>query len=149
YNITFTAVQDADDANPDDNVRTSSFRISEAEYARDRGAAENEFTNYDDDYKLGTTYYIEDNETLYCLGVALSTSSVAGATYNLELLDAFEFGYIGETTLAEVPVDNLNGPGDSNWEYRWMDGPVTLTAGTDYLAVVNHFGGSPDVVARL
>lgn len=150
FDITYSAISGAEDINPADNERTSWFEVSEAMYAFDRGVAEGEFTNFDDDYKLGTTFYMEVDEDLHCAGVALGTSSVTGTSYNIELLDRAELGYIAESQLATVPdVDGLNDPGESKWQWTFMDGVIPMLAGSEYTLVLNHFGGADDVVLRL
>lgn len=149
YNITYSTVQENEDSEPEDNEAYGSFQISEAEYARDLGVSQGEFSNFDDAHKVGTTYYMENEETLHCIGVALSSNSDPGTSYNLELLDAFDLAYISETEIAEVPADNLNEPGDSNWEWTPMIAPATLVAGSDYAVVLNHFGGEDLAMARL
>lgn len=150
YMVNFSTVQDATDENDVDNVGMSSFQISDGQYARDRGVAEGEFTNFDDDYKLGTTFYMEVDEVLHCIGVALGTTSIPGTSYTLELLDGIDLEYITETELATVPdIGGLNELGDSKWEWSDLASPALLTEATDYCAVLNHFGGDDDVVARL
>lgn len=150
YNITYTLLLDAEDENLDDNVSTGSFAISESVYARDNGARNGEFTNFDLDYKLGTTFFMEVDETVHCVGVALSASSVSGTSFNMELLTGAELDYIAETNLAEVPAaSELNEPGDGNFFWTWMESPTSLMAGDDIAVVVNHFGGDDDVVLSL
>jgi len=150
YTITYTLIQNEDDENLVDNTTTGSFQVSQSSYARDRFVRTGQFTNFDADYKLGTTYYMETSETLHCIGVALSTSSVTNATFNMELLDAFDLAYIGETNLGTVPAaSQLNAVGQGNFYWQFMDSPVGLDQGTDYCVVLNHFGGADDVVLAL
>lgn len=150
YSITFIALQDEVDENEDDNIGTASFSVSDAIYARDRGVAEGEFTNFDDDYKLGNLFYMEVDEDLYCIGVALSSSSIEGTSFNMELVDGVDLNYLTETEFMTVPsIDQLNEPGDSNWIWANLAEPAVLSEGTDYGVVLNHFGGADQVVARL
>lgn len=150
YTITYTIIFDAEDDNADDNVSTRSFSVSESVYARDRGARTGEFTNFDNDYKLGTTFFMESDETVFCVGVALGSSSVPGTTFNMELLTGAELDYIAETSLTEVPAaSELNEPGEGNFMWTFMDTPTSFLAGDDMAVVLNHFGGDDDVVIAL
>lgn len=150
YMITFTAIQDAEDENDVDNTGSANFWVSDAEYARDRGVAQGEFTNYDDAYKLGTTYFMEVDEELHCIGVALSNTSTENATFNMELIDGSSLDYMAESALAFVPsADNLNDVGDSNWTWVPMENAIPLSAGTDYGVVLNAFAGTDIVNIRL
>lgn len=152
YTLAYSVTSDYEDENPIDNVAAASFVISDATYARDAGSQTGAFTNFTLDYKLGTTFEVSAEETLYCIGAALSNESVTGASFNMELLDknTAEYDYIAETLILEVPVGeflNENGTGIFTWQY--MDSPVMLLPGEAYLPVVNHFGGDDDVVVSL
>jgi hypothetical protein len=150
YTITYTIIQNGDDDNPVDNATTGTFAISAATYARDRGARTGQFTNFDNDYKLGTTFYMESNETVHCVGVALSTTSVPGTTFNMEILSGGSLDYIAETDLGTVPPTNqLNAVGGGNFYWQNMESPVNFFAGDDIAVVLNHFGGADDVVLSL
>lgn len=150
YTLSFEVSSDSEDIAPDNNVGSASFMISEAEFARDAGAQTGTFTNFVDDYKLGTVFQVVNDETLYCIGGALSNTSVTGTSFNYELLDAIDLLYIGETEILEVPVGEfLNSTGTGNFTWQYMDMPAALTAGTGYTAVINHFGGEDDVILSL
>lgn len=151
YTVTFTAIQDVADDNPEDNTRSTSFAISEAEFARDRYTREGEFTNYDDYYKIGSWFYMENEEDVYCIGAALSATSVPGTFYSMQLLNSettFMDMFIAETGYVTVPPQEyLNEAGDAIFTYVWMteeQNPVPLPEG-DIFVALNHDGG-PDAV---
>lgn len=142
YTIEYSTVQENEDEDPEDNVAAGSFEISDGIYARDLGFRASEFSNFDDDHKVGTSFYIENAATLYCVGVALSSNSNPGTSYNVELLDAFSLSYLNETVIAEVPEQGLlNEIGESKWEWLDMTAPFNLIVGEDYVVAMNHFGG--------
>lgn len=150
YTLEFTLLSDEDDANPEDNGGFDSFMVSEAEYARDRHVQTGEYTNFDDAYKLGTAYYIENEVELHCIGAALSETSDIGTSFSFELLDGLNFDYISESEIVEVPpMEYLNADGEGKFFWAWMIAPVTLISNEDYLPVVNHFGGEEAVIVSM
>jgi hypothetical protein len=155
FSIDFTIISDFEDDFPLNNSMQRYFAISQmglfgviAQYARDSNSMDGSFTNFTNDYKIGNAFYIENPATIGTIGVALAQGSVPGTTFNLELLSFPELDYIAETELITVPpLSQLNEIGGSNFIWAYMDGYfVSLDAGSNYVVVVNHFGGPNDVV---
>jgi len=155
YNIDYTVISDVEDDFPANNSMQRTFAISYtnmfgmiAPYARDSNSMDGSFINFTNDYKIGNAFYMENPATIWAIGVALAEGSVPGTTFNLELLSFPELDYIAESELITVPPSNeLNEIGGSNFIWAYMDGSfVSLNAGSNYVVVVNHFGGPNDIV---
>lgn len=151
YSVSFELISSAEDENPEDNVGTdTSFRVSEAEYARDRYTSTGAFTNFDNDYRIGTMFFMEDNADLHCIGVGLSNQSDPGTLFALEVRADDLETFIAESLPAEVPPNQfLNATGGSQLTWQFMEFPVPLFAGDDIFFGVYHYGGDDDVVVSL
>jgi hypothetical protein len=159
YVVSFTIISEVEDDFPENNSAQRTFAISSggifmypnpaSTYARDSGSMEGSFTNFTNDYKIGNAFYMENPATIWAIGVALAQGSVPGIAFNLELLSFPDLDYMGETELMTVPPSNqLNEIGGSNFIWAEMESytGVSLNAGSNYVVVVNHFGGPNDIV---
>jgi len=151
YSITYTIIQNEVDGYEENNVEFGFFKISEGEYARDRFQSTGQFTIPTSDYKLGNRFYMEIDEDIHCIGAALGNSSVPGTFFTYEVIEADYFEFIAESTLASVPPSNeLNAIGGDVFQWTYMEGPVLVHAGVDYVVALNLFGGgSADVILSL
>jgi hypothetical protein len=147
YTVTYTVIQNEEDANPDDNVATRTFMVDEAMYARDRNGSAFTSNVGLGEFWGGPGFYIEENANLYCIGAALGSTSVPGTFFDFELRDGFDIEFLAATNSAEVHESMLNGAGDENFTWLAMeDGAIPLFAGDDYVAMFHHYGGA-DVVS--
>lgn len=148
YTVSFELISSADDVNPEDNVADdTSFRVSDSEYARDRFVRTGQMTNFDDNYVLGTMYFMENNEDIHCLGAGLSNASDPGTVFTMQILADNLDDFIAETLPLPVPpAAYLNAAGQGKITWQFTEFPVPVFAGDDIFIGVNHFGGDDQVV---
>jgi hypothetical protein len=152
YNITYTIIQNEDDEFTDNNTASGSFGISQGVYARDLGVSTGYWNSFINDYKYGTSYYMDTDETIHCVGVALSNQSNQGTPYNIEIrqVEGDDFYYVAESELAVVPpINQLNDIGGSEFIWLAMETPTALSEGVDYCVLLQNFGGSNSVKISL
>jgi hypothetical protein len=146
YDINFSVTGDSVDTDPSDNQLTDSVGVTNYIFARDRGQLEQLW--YDDAsgsaYKIGNAYHIVADEQLYGIQVALYDSSTTGIELTAQLLDpnTANFDILAESEYHTLTQDELSGPGEANFINFTFNPPVDLTAGTDYVVALNHFGGA-------
>lgn len=148
YTVSFELISSAEDFNPEDNVADdTSFRISEDEYARDRYARTGEYTNFEDPgYVLGTMFFMENDQTIHCIGAALSNSSDPGTVFNFQIYDD-ALAYLAESLTLPVPTGEfLNATGEGKFTWQYTESPIPVASGTDIFFGVNHYGGDDEVI---
>jgi hypothetical protein len=152
YNIIYTIIQNEDDEFTENNTASGSFGISQGVYARDLGVSAGYWNSFINDYKFGTSYYMDTEETIHCVGVALSNQSNQGTPYNIEIrqVEGDDFYYVAESELATVPpINQLNDIGGSEFIWLAMETPTVLSEGVDYCVLLQNFGGSNSVKISL
>lgn len=142
YTISYTVHQDQEDVNPDDNIATDTFSVTDGMFARDRGGVFFTANTGNAEFWGGPGYHMISNEDLYCIGAAVAATSVPGTIFNFELRDGLDIEFLAESEISNISEDMLNEAGESN--YTWLDmsgGPIPLLAGEDYVAMFHHYGG--------
>lgn len=147
HNITFSVSADDEDGNPANNSLTDKVTVSQYIYARDDNSRSGNTTNTQNPdepnaaFLLGNWFHIKEAVTLYGIDVVFATGSDVGSIVNCQLLnDARE--PIAETVEHELVSGDLNALNGNHFVTFMFDEPVPLTAGSDILPVVQHFGGS-------
>ncbi|MBL7964474.1 MAG: hypothetical protein JNM31_11610 [Flavobacteriales bacterium] len=147
YTVEFTLTADDPDDDPSDNVLSKSYAISQYVFARDRGVVNGRYSNEGDAYDLGNWFHIVNGgDVLYGIDVAIHNTTPEGVLITGTLYDANR-DPIATTQEYEVQASDLNANGGSTFvtlPFAVADRP-TLLAGSDYLAMVNHFGGASDL----
>ena len=144
HNITFTVTGDATDNSPADNVATAKIAVTDYIYARDENSRDGGYDDNNDPgsaFKLGNKFYCNVDETAYGIDVAFSIVSAVDVELNAQILDPATEEPLYETGYSTVTSADLSPLGGNKMLHFFFDTPVQLSAGTDYLVVVQHFGG--------
>jgi len=138
YTITYTLHQDQDDENPDDNMATRSFKISDTDFARDEEGVNFIINPGTGEYWAGPGFSLVSQENLYCIGAAISDQSGVGSFFSYELRNG-DLEYMDETATVEVTENMFNAAGEEN--FTWLPvGPLPLFAGDNYVVQFHGFG---------
>jgi len=150
HTIYYSVSADGADTDTSDNSGSLSVGVSNFVYARDAGSLEYLLrdTTTGPAFKVANGFYVNVDEMLYSIDVAFYDSSATGLELNAQLLDpnTANFDPIAESEYHTLVASELSGGGEGNFVRFFFDPPVQLTAGTDYLAAVQHFGGADVVV---
>jgi hypothetical protein len=147
YNISYSVTGDNPDTDTTNNDLSNSVEVSSGVFGRDDNVLA--YLQYDDTtgsaFKVGNGFHVIADEMLYSIDAAFYTSSNVGSglELNAQLLDpnTANFDPLAESTYTTVYQSDLTPADGANFVHFMFDPPVQLTAGTDYLAVVQHFGG--------
>ncbi len=146
HNMTFTVSSDSIDGSPADNVATAKIAVTNYIYARDEDSRDGGYNDNDqgDAFKLGNKFYCNVDETAYGIDVAFSIASAYGVELNAQILDTTDPTYppLYETGYYTLDSTDRSPLGGNHFVHFIFDTPPQLTAGTDYLVVVQHFGGA-------
>jgi hypothetical protein len=152
YTVTYTASQDETDLDLSNNVKMSSFEVTDTVYALDNGIYGGEWWNQDtqglgsDPFHLGTAFEINEDDIATSISVYIGPNTVAGATIILEL---YEYDAAGEAfpvnTVAESDIYDVVAADIGTWITVPLQSNYQVTSGTPVMASVYHFGG-PNVV---
>lgn len=143
------------DATPTNNVDTLYHWINSNLYAVDdntyRGAGL--WNGAGNSYEMGPLYMINTNVNLYSIDVALTGNTDAGVVmcaklYEIDGTGAFVLvdetcGGADEITVTAGDISTGN---TITWVHNVFATPVALTAGTEYIACVSHYGGADELV---
>jgi hypothetical protein len=147
YTITYTIVQDQEDADPSDNVATRTFTVSPGEFARDNGNL-NAISNLGlDDFWGGNGFCFDEPGEIWCIGAALSNASDPDAFFQYEIRAFSSTGldYVTATDLLQVDesVMTLNGAGGNAYTWAMIDGgALPVFENDEYVAMFNTFTGN-------
>jgi hypothetical protein len=145
YDITYTLIQDQEDANEDDNVDTRSFEITDGVMARDEGSLDAIAALGLDDFWGGPGYCFESDGEIHCIGAAISSTSTIDAFFDFELraFSATGLDYVANTDLLQVNEELLNDGGGNTFHWGFLEGgPVPVFAGDEYVAMFHTFSGT-------
>jgi hypothetical protein len=144
HTVSFTLSSDSTDIAPDDNSASVAVTVSDYTYAVDDDSRDGGYNDNDngDAFKLGNAFYINQDAMLYGVDVAFSIVSATDVEVNCQLLAASDFSVLAETAYHTLTPDDLSALGGNTMVSFPFDSPVNLSAGTDYVVVVNHFGGA-------
>jgi hypothetical protein len=140
YTIQYTIIQDQVDDFVQNNIGWREFQISESEYALDLGHHEFTFGSIGGNYKTGNAFFMEVQDSIYCVGIALANTSIPGSYYNFELkeIENNELIDLSSSMVGQVPsVNELNAIGDGNFIWTSMSAPIFLDENTDYAVFLN------------
>ncbi len=136
---------------PSLNRDTARVIVSQYTYARDENSRDNNISdNADGDpFKAGNKFFVSADQMLYGIDVGFASVSEVGVELNAQLLDPNTSGYpeLAETGYHNLVTADLSPLGGNHMVSFIFDNPVQLTAGTDYMVVVQHFGGADVRVA--
>jgi len=146
YAINYSVASDSTDANPADNQVSDTVKVSSFIYARDKGILDGGYNDTDQGaaFKIGNVFHTIADETLYGIDVAFPTTSAVGMELNAQLLDPNDatFPPLAETSYRMIYSSDLCPTGGHKFVSFIFDTPVQLTAGSDYMVAVQHFGGA-------
>jgi len=167
YTVEFTADFDAiaSDPTPLNNEATSAFRVGPssglgARYGRDNDTYSGAglWNGAGEPYIMGVEYAINVNTTLYGIDIAMTASTDPGATICAVLYELDPNAASFQDIFVTVQDNCLDGiehtvvAGDISasptitWKTLKFVNPIPLTAGTNYVAAINSYGGAEDVV---
>ena len=148
YTMDYDITMDSLDSRPGDNVAQTEFAVDEWHYAVDEGARDFEDDNEGDAYYLGNAFYIENDQMLYGIDVAIDgTANSIGAIIDGLLLDV-NLDPIAITAEYEITTQQVfTGDGQADWITLKFDQPQQLIGGEEYVVVMEDFGGSDIEVA--
>jgi hypothetical protein len=144
YTVTRSITADSTDDVPANNVLANiSFGVTNYIYARDNNVVSGNTTNGTDGFEAGNLFDIVANQTLTAINVRLA-GGTSGTTVGTEIYAKLysidpttgDFIYEGESNPLIVAANNLN----TNLVMP-LQGPIQLTAGMTYLAVVGAYSG--------
>ncbi|MBS1583610.1 MAG: T9SS type A sorting domain-containing protein [Bacteroidetes bacterium] len=145
HSIYYSIASDSTEVDEADNADTLVIGISNYAFARDNGSRTGGYNDTDDGtpFKLANAFHVRNAQTLYGIDVAFSSASETGSILTAEVLanDA-NFTPIAETMEHELAPEDLSALGEGRFVSFIFEEGVPLTAGTDYLVAVRHFGGS-------
>lgn len=140
YTVTFTAQAPNEDATPADNVRTTTFQVSEAIYARDNGALTGHFeAGNDGNLIVCNAFHVAHAADLYALQVAVRTGSEVGSVLMADIRTGLN-DVLDYAMEVELGSDMMSGTNTGNFINLPFYNPVALEAGGDYLACVTTVG---------
>ncbi|MCB9170991.1 MAG: T9SS type A sorting domain-containing protein [Flavobacteriales bacterium] len=150
YSIALSVVQNETDDVPSNNTMTSTFAVSQYEWAQDDGICMSTQAqgpnNEQDQYELGNYFdVVQQGSQIEGVKVALHESTTPGALIYGVLCD-IDLGYIALTDDHEVQANELNPIGGSNFITLPFAEPLDLDAGTAYCVMVGYYGGAEDMV---
>jgi len=136
----------SDDADVDttNNLDTAKIQVSDFIYARDNGLRTGEVGD-SDPFLAGNWMYAQANDLVTAIMVCFSSSSNVGVEVNAQILDANR-DPIAETGYHTLTTNDLSPIGGNHFVWLPFDAPYELQAGSDYLVVLQHFGGASVMV---
>jgi hypothetical protein len=146
YSITATVASDSVETDITDNSATTSFQVSECTYARDLNSAQAFYQLESGDF-AGNLFDIYNDEAFSSIHVALGAGTVAGGTITGAIYEftGFDpatgdplFAFVDGSQTEEVTIfdTDLNAVNGNNFVCLPFTSPVTLNAGSVYLAAV-------------
>ena len=151
--VDYLLTADAADENPDNNMASQSFEVTDLSWGRDEGtpinAAPAEGT---DDYIAVSLFDIVDDVVIYAIDVAVMAGSETGTSIITHLFDGFDDNFLAEqyggilqsTDEFDIIAGNTNDVGVpvTNWYTLVFDEPYLASAGDWLGAGFEHYGGS-------
>ena len=151
--VDYLLTADAADENPDNNMASQSFEVTDLSWGRDEGtpvnAAPAEGT---DDYIAVSLFDIVDDVVIYAIDVAVMAGSETGTSIITHLFDGFDDNFLAEqyggilqsTDEFDIIAGNTNEVGVpvTNWYTLVFDEPYLASAGDWLGAGFEHYGGS-------
>ena len=153
--VTVDYVLSADDVdeNPDNNMTSQSFDVTDLAWGRDDGISTGAFpSDGTDDYIAVSLFDIVDDVVIYAIDVAIMDGSESGTSIISHLFDCFDDdsfveqygGIIQSTDEFDIIAGNTNTVGEevTTWYTMVFDEPYMAAAGDWLGAGFEHYGGS-------
>ena len=150
--VEYALTADAVDENPENNMASQSFEVTDLSWGRDDGvstaAAPGDGT---DDYIAMSLFDIVDDVVVYAIDVAIMDGSEAGTSVITHLFDLFDEnslteqygGLLQSTDEFDIIEGNTNAVGEvTSWYTFVFDEPYMAAAGDWLGAGFEHYGGS-------
>ena len=150
--VEYALYADAVDENPENNMASQSFEVTDLSWGRDDGvstaAAPGEGT---DDYIAMSLFDIVEDVVIYAIDVAIMDGSEAGTSVITHLFDLFDEnslteqygGLLQSTDEFDIIEGNTNAVGEvTTWYTFVFDEPYMAAAGDWLGAGFEHYGGS-------
>ena len=160
YDLALTVNMDSTDANPNNNLSTASYAVSEFQWGRDNGTILGTNTAADDfdDYIEMPRYQVLENTVIYGVDVAIMEGTEPFTPARGFLVDAsdetaLEDQYGGVMTYSDVvnlvPTNfNATNTDEITWYTFAFDDPYEAVAGQLLGAAFESFGGAPVLVGN-
>ena len=150
YTVTFNVSQTETDDVASNNSNVISFEVTDTVYAIDNGNYGGQWWNLEDSpgssaaYELGVVYEVVADEYVTSASIYIGDNSVVGAIYEVALYvyDAGQAAYV-LVDITDTYTINSGEPG--GWVTVPFSADIAVTAGSDYLLSIIHYGG-PDAV---
>lgn len=139
--LQFSVVADDIDADSTDNADSLTIQVSGTQYARDMGIPDSEVGEGADQFKAGNWFHMSQNEEVCMAWVAFSSESATGIEVNVQVLDT-AFQVVMESDYHTVVASDLSSVGEAVWVPLCFMNWIMFEQGTDYLVVLQHFGGA-------
>lgn len=144
YSVVYSLTSNEGDDLPGDTEGSGSFAVSDYIYAMDDGARDGTTDNLGEAYQIGNLIYIVNDDEITGIRVAIATGSSVGVNITGSLLDG-NFDPIDITEEYELSSGDFTTLGGANWIDLPFSSPVAVTAGEEYLIVIDHYGGADNV----
>ena len=151
--LDYLLTADAADENPENNMASQSFDVTDLSWGRDDGTPTNAApSDGTDDYIAVSLFDIVDDVVIYAIDVAIMDGSEAGTSIISHLFDVFDDnsfveqygGILQSTDEFDIIAGNTNEVGVpvTNWYTMVFDEPYMASAGDWLGAGFEHYGGS-------
>ena len=142
YTVNYSVAGTNTDTDTSDNALSKSFKVSNGVYASDEGGVAYALRDSADlAFKMANGFYVNVDELLVSIDVAFAPNSATGVDVGAMLMDP-NFNSIVESPYHVLEASDLSAAGGETFVSFVFDPPYQLTAGTDYLAGIQHFGGA-------
>ena len=151
--VDYLLTADAADENPDNNMASQSFEVTDLSWGRDEGTPVNAApADGTDDYIAVSLFDIVDDVVIYAIDVAVMAGSETGTSIITHLFDGFDDNFLAEqyggilqsTDEFDIISGNTNEVGVpvTTWYTMVFDEPYLASAGDWLGAGFEHYGGS-------
>ncbi|MGY6562039.1 MAG: T9SS type A sorting domain-containing protein [Luteibaculaceae bacterium] len=144
YTLTYTVSSEETDINLANNTRTRTVWLSNWEYGKDLNVRTGAFTNTtgndnaSGNYRIGPSFYMFDDATVYSLGFNLDNASTNGETFEIAVWDANYNGPGGDEYIDGVDVEVTQAM-KNNMTYVELDSEIELSEGEGYIVYLTYF----------
>ena len=151
--VEYALSADAVDENPENNMTSQSFDVTDLSWGRDDGTPTNAAPgDGTDDYIAVSLFDIVEDVVIYAIDVAIMDGSETGTSIITHLFDGFDDGFLAEqyggiiqsTEEFDIIAGNTNAVGEpvSTWYTMVFEEPYMASAGDWLGAGFEHYGGS-------
>jgi len=151
--VEYALSADAVDENPENNMTSQSFDVTDLSWGRDDGTPTNAAPgDGTDDYIAVSLFDIVDDVVIYAIDVAIMDGSETGTSIITHLFDGFDDGFLAEqyggiiqsTEEFDIIAGNTNAVGEpvTTWYTMVFDEPYMAAEGDWLGAGFEHYGGS-------